>query len=230
MNIQGLQKLTLLDYPGKTACTIFTGGCNLRCPFCHNAVLVLCPNAEEGHSEEEIIELLRKRRGILDGIAITGGEPLLQKDILSFMKRLKDEGVSVKLDTNGAYPEKLREAIDKGLVDFVAMDIKNSKEKYALTTGIQNIDIAPFEESVKILLDGRVDYEFRTTVVNGFHTTQDIESIAKWIKGAKAYHLQAFKDNFLLGDIHNGEVSESDMNKMAEIARQYLSNVTIRGI
>ncbi len=230
MNIQGLQKLTLLDYPGKTACTIFTGGCNLRCPFCHNAVLVLCPNAEEGHSEEEIIELLRKRRGILDGIAITGGEPLLQKDILSFMKRLKDEGVSVKLDTNGAYPEKLREAIDKGLVDYVAMDIKNSKEKYALTTGIQNIDIAPFEESVKILLENKVDYEFRTTVVNGFHETQDIEKIAQWIHGAKAYHLQAFKDNFLLGDVSDGEVSESDMNKMAEIARKYLSNVTIRGI
>ena len=230
MNIQGLQKLTLLDYPGKTACTIFTGGCNLRCPFCHNAVLVLCPDAEEGYSEEEIIELLRKRKGILDGIAITGGEPLLQKDLLSFMKKVKDEGVSIKLDTNGAYPEKLREAISSGLVDFVAMDIKNSKEKYALTTGIQNIDITPFEESVKILLEGKTDYEFRTTVVNGFHTPQDIEDIAKWIKGAKAYHLQAFRDNFLLGDITDGEVSESDMNKMAEIARKYLSNVTIRGI
>lgn len=230
MNIQGLQKLTLLDYPGKTACTIFTGGCNLRCPFCHNAVLVLCPDAEESYREEEILDLLRKRKGILDGIAITGGEPLLQKDILSFMKKLKDEGVLVKLDTNGAYPEKLREAIDTGLVDFVAMDIKNSKEKYALTTGIQNIDITPFEESVKLLLENRVDYEFRTTVVNGFHTAQDIEAIAKWITGAKAYHLQAFKDNFLLGDITDGEVSESDMNKMAEIAREYLSNVTIRGI
>lgn len=230
MNIQGLQKLTLLDYPGKTACTIFTGGCNLRCPFCHNAVLVLCPDAEEGYKEEEIIDLLRKRKGILDGIAITGGEPLLQKDILSFMQKLKDEGVLVKLDTNGAYPEKLREAIDKKLVDFVAMDIKNSKEKYALTTGIQNINITPFEESVKILLENRVDYEFRTTVVNGFHTPQDIEKIAQWIHGAKSYHLQAFKDNFLLGEITDGEVSESDMNKMAEVARKYLSNVTIRGI
>lgn len=230
MNIQGLQKLTLLDYPGHTACTIFTGGCNLRCPFCHNALLVLEPNAEKGYSEEEIIDFLRKRKGILDGIAITGGEPLIQKDILTFLEKLKNEGVMIKLDTNGAYPEKLREAIDNSLVDFVAMDIKNSPDKYALTTGIDNIDTAPFEKSIDLLLENKVDYEFRTTVVNGFHTPQDIEKIAVRIKGAKQYFLQAFQDNFLLGDVKNGEIPKIVLEEMLQIAKKYLSTVNIRGI
>ena len=230
MNIQGLQKLTLLDYPGKTACTIFTGGCNLRCPFCHNAVLVLCPNAEEGHSEEEIIELLRKRRGILDGIAITGGEPLLQKDILSFMKRLKDEGVSVKLDTNGAYPDKLREAIDKGLVDYVAMDIKNSKEKYALTTGIQNIDIAPFEESVKILLENKVDYEFRTTVVRELHAAEDFSRIGEWLSGCSRYYLQSYVDSEQVLVSGFSAYSREELLSFLEIVRPHVAHVELRGV
>lgn len=230
MNIQGLQKLTLLDFPGHTACTVFTGGCNLRCPFCHNVPLVLDPDGETPFADEEIFSLLEKRRGVLDGVAITGGEPLLQKDIAGFCAKIKEMGFSVKLDSNGAFPEKLRGLIENGLVDYVAMDIKNCREKYAVTCGRESLDIAPFEKSVSLLLEGGVDFEFRTTVVAEYHTLEDIEKIGEWIKGAPKYYLQAFKDSGILSEDSSHAVPEEEMVKMKETAAKYVKFVDLRGI
>lgn len=230
MNIQGLQKLTMLDFPGHTACTVFTGGCNLRCPFCHNVPLVLDPEGEVPFSDAEIFSLLEKRRGTLDGVAITGGEPLLQRDIADFCAKIKEMGFLVKLDSNGAFPGKLRELIGSGLIDYVAMDIKNCKEKYPVTCGREKLDIAPFEESVSLLLEGRVDFEFRTTVIREFHTEEDIERIGQWIEGAPRYYLQAFKDSGILSEDSSHAVPEEDMCKMRNIAAKYVKLVDLRGI
>lgn len=229
MNIQGFQKLTMLDFPGHTACTVFTGGCNLRCPFCHNVPLVLDPDGEAPFSEEEIFSLLQKRRGVLDGVAITGGEPLLQKDIARFCEKVKSMGFRVKLDTNGAFPSKLRSMIDNGLVDYVAMDIKNSPEKYSVTCGKETLDFAPFGESISILLENKVDYEFRTTVVREFHTKGDIVKIAEMIQGAGKYYLQAFKDSGILSEDSSTGVPEEEMKEMRELARKFIPIVEIRG-
>ncbi|MDD4688846.1 MAG: anaerobic ribonucleoside-triphosphate reductase activating protein [Eubacteriales bacterium] len=199
MIINGLQKLTLLDYPGKTACTIFTSGCNFRCPYCHNAPLVLTPGENEIIPEEEIFSYLIKRQGILDGVCITGGEPLLQKDIEEFIRKIKELGYSVKLDTNGSFPDKLADLIDKSLVDYVAMDIKNCKEKYASTIDVSNFDISLIEKSVEVLKQGKIPYEFRTTVAKEMHTKYDIIKIGEWLKGDSKYFLQQYKisDNLI---------------------------------
>ncbi len=229
MEIHGLQKLTLLDFPGKTACTIFTGGCNFRCPFCHNALLVTDINNAETIDENEILRFLSGRKGLLDGVCITGGEPLLQKDIGEFIKKIKDMGFSVKVDTNGTFPEKLEELIEKGLVDYVAMDIKNSKEKYAETAGISNLDLSKIEKSVELLKQNKILYEFRTTVVEEYHTLSDIEKIAKWI-GHSDYYIQHFVDsgNTICSDLH--AVSDDIMHKMRDVAKPLVKNVQTRGI
>lgn len=193
MILKGLQKTTLLDFPEKLACTVFTGGCNMRCPFCHNASLVVSPNENSDISEKEFFDFLAKRKNILDGVCITGGEPLLQKDIEAFMKKIKDMGFALKLDTNGAFPDRLKSLIDKGLVDYVAMDIKNSKEKYSMTAGI-DIDISKISESISLLLECNIPFEFRTTVVKELHSHDDLVAISEWISGAKAYFLQSFTD------------------------------------
>ena len=175
MKISGFQKTTLLDYPGKVACTVFLNGCNFRCPFCHNADLVI-PESETGiFTENEIFEYLKKRKGILDGVCITGGEPLLNKEISEFMKRIKEMGLLVKLDTNGSFPERLEEIIRAGVVDYVAMDIKNSFEKYSETSGLSNKDLTNIKRSIDLIMEGKTDYEFRTTVVREFHTVEDIK-------------------------------------------------------
>ena len=229
MLIKGFQKLTLLDFPGRTACTVFTGGCNYRCPFCHNAVLVT-GNEGEYYTEEEIFEHLEKRRGIIDGVAVTGGEPLLQKDIESFLYEIKDRGFAVKLDTNGSFPERLKLLVNEKLVDYVAMDIKNSKELYAETAGLPKLDISKIEESVSFLLEGNVDYEFRTTVVRQFHTVESIASAAEWISGAKRYFLQSFTDSGnLIGEGMSG-VPKEEMEKMREAASQFIPDTSLRGI
>jgi pyruvate formate lyase activating enzyme len=173
MNFSGFQKLTLLDYPGKVACTLFTSGCNLRCPFCHNASLVTHIDNSNIYKKEEILAYLKKRQGILDGVCISGGEPLLHAEIEGFISEVKSLGYSVKLDTNGFFPEKLISLVNKGLVDYVAVDFKSTYEKYSLATGIESLDITPFKKTVEFLLSGAVDYEFRTTVVKGIHETQD---------------------------------------------------------
>jgi pyruvate formate lyase activating enzyme len=229
MNIQGFNKLTLLDYPGLTACTVFTGGCDLRCPFCHNASLVNI-NDDTTVSEEEFFSFLKKRVNILDGVCITGGEPLLQKDIYSFISNIKALGFAVKLDTNGAYPEKLSELINAGIIDYVAMDIKNSKEKYAQTVGVSNLDITPYEKSVEILKNSGIDYEFRTTIVKELHDLSDIQKIGEWIKGAKKYFLQSFVDS---GNTIKTGYSAHDKNTLEAFKQavlEHISRVEIRGI
>ncbi|MBR3767807.1 MAG: anaerobic ribonucleoside-triphosphate reductase activating protein [Clostridia bacterium] len=228
MNISGFQKLTLLDFPGHTACTLFTLGCNMRCPFCHNTPLVT-GTAQESYSEEEIFSFLKKRQGLLDGVAITGGEPLLQKDIAQFLRKIKDLGYSVKLDTNGSFPDKLSLLLEEGLVDFVAMDIKNTKEKYSLTSGVE-IDFSLIEKSVDIIKNSGIDREFRTTVVKEYHTEEDIISIAKFLGKTEKYYLQCFKDS---GDILSEGCSAPDsemLKSAAEKAKEYVLLCETRGI
>lgn len=230
MKINGFQKMTVLDFPTKVACTIFTAGCNLRCPFCHNASLVTHIDNSVSFDENEILAYLKKRTGILDGVCITGGEPLLQPDIENFIAKIKELGYLVKLDTNGCYPDALKNLLDKKLVDYVAMDIKNSKDKYALTVGIDNFDISPIEKSIDILLNCDIDYEFRTTIVKQFHTADDIQDIGVWIKGAKNYFLQNFVDS---GDLICGDLSaveKAELYNMQQKLNGCVQNCEIRGI
>lgn len=229
MLIKGLQKLTLLDYPGRTACTIFTGGCNFRCPFCHNASLVVDVNEGEKYEADEVLSFLKKRIGLLDGVCVTGGEPLLQKDIKEFLSEIKNMGYSIKLDTNGYSPEKLCEVLEENLVDFVAMDIKNSKEKYSQTAGI-DVDILKIQKSVELIMQKAKQYEFRTTVVKELHNVNDIKDIAEWIKGASAYYLQSFVDS---GDLICQGYSAHDkttLEKMKQAAEWFVPNTQIRGV
>ena len=196
MNIQGFQRLTLLDYPGKVACTVFTGGCILRCPFCHNAPLVLSPAAQRS-MEGEVLSYLQKRRGLLDGVCVTGGEPLLQPELPRFLSAVRAMGYLVKLDTNGTLPAPLKALLVAGLVDYVAMDIKAAPEHYALAAGT-DVDLARVRESVDLIRSSGVEHEFRTTVVRGIHTQADFEAIGQWLEGAERYFLQPFRDS---GDI-----------------------------
>jgi pyruvate formate lyase activating enzyme len=230
MNFSGFQKLTLLDFPGHVACTLFSKGCNFRCPFCHNAALVTEEGNDVQFTEEEILGYLKKRKGVLDGVCFTGGEPLIQNQIADFMRKVKELGFLIKLDTNGSYPEKLKSLVEEGLVDYVAMDIKNSTERYGETVDICNYDTAKVEESIDFLLQNKVDFEFRTTIVAEYHTIQDIESIAKRIKGAPRYFLQNFVDsgNLIGENLH--AVSKENLEKMRETALKHLEKVEIRGI
>lgn len=229
MLIKGLQKLTLLDYPGKMACTVFTAGCNFRCPFCHNASLVTNID-DERISEEEFFSFLEKRQGIIDGVCVTGGEPTLQPDLKDFLKKIKDLGYSVKLDTNGYRPEVLKDVVNSGLIDYVAMDIKNSQSKYALTTGIENLDISKINESVEFLMSGVVDYEFRTTIVKELHTEEDIQDIVSWISGAKKYYLQGFIDSGDLICTGYSGYDKTGLEKLLNIAKNHFGTVELRGI
>lgn len=230
MRIDGLQKMTLLDFPGKVACTVFTGGCNFRCPFCHNALLVTKLPEKPDYTEDEILSFLEKRVGLIDGVAITGGEPLLNPDIGDFIRKIRDMGYAVKLDTNGSFPERLKAIVSEGLVDYVAMDIKNRREKYAETIGLKNLDLSKIEESIEFLKSGAVDYEFRTTVVKQFHTVEDIRAAAEWIGGARRYFLQNFVDS---GELICEEVCGVDketMLKMKSAAADFVPQTEIRGI
>lgn len=232
MKISGIQKLTLLDYPGKVACTLFTSGCNFRCPFCHNAGLVLPDKLEEASiSEDEVMSFLKKRAGMLDGVAITGGEPLLHTDMPEFLEKIKNLGYKIKLDTNGSNPELLSEIVKNKLVDRVAMDIKNAPEEYAQTIGLKSFDFAPVERSKEMLLRGDIDYEFRTTVVKGIHTKESLIGAAKWIEGAKEYYLQQFKDsgNLILPD-GLAAYDEKQMHALADAVRDYVPTVEVRGV
>lgn len=230
MKIYGLQKMTLLDFPGKVACTLFTGGCNFRCPFCHNARLVTELDKDEVYSEEEIFEYLRKRVGILDGVCITGGEPLMNADIADFIAKVRELGYAVKLDTNGSYPETLKDIIDRGLVDYIAMDIKNTPEKYAQTIGVKKFDFTPIKKSIEIIMHSGVPYEFRTTVVKEFHSVSDIEEIAKMIEGAQGYYLQNFVDSGNLIGSELSSVSKTELEKMHEKVTQYVVSSQLRGV
>ena len=230
MRFYGLQKMTLLDYPGKVACTIFTGGCNFRCPFCHNALLVTDIDRSSYYDEREVLDFLESRRGVLDGVCLTGGEPLIWNQTADFLARVKEKGFAVKLDTNGSFPDKLREAVSRGVVDYVAMDVKNSREKYAVTVGVKEFDIRPVEESVEFLKGGAVDYEFRTTVVRELHTVREILEIGQWLQGARRYVLQHFVDSggLIAQGLHGLESPE--MEALAQTAQPFFSQVSIRGL
>lgn len=229
MLILGLQKLTLLDYPGRTACTVFMGGCNFRCPFCHNAPLVIPGREQEPYTEEEVLSYLKKRAGLLDGVCVSGGEPTLQEGLDAFLRQVKALDYQVKLDTNGSRPEALRALLRQGLADYVAMDVKSSPEEYARACGVP-VDLEKVNESIDLLLSGCVDYEFRTTVVAGLHTPQIIEQTARRIAGAKRYFLQAFVDS---GDLITPgwhALSREEMERCAQVARKYVPTVGLRGV
>ncbi len=233
MLVAGLQKLTLLDYPGQVACTVFTGGCNFRCPYCHNASLVLPERIEEEDGgAAAVLEFLERRRGILDGVAVSGGEPLLQSDIAEFLRAVRAMGYKIKLDTNGSFPDRLRAIVEEGLVDRVAMDVKNAPELYAKTVGAPLLDIAAIERSKEFLLrGGAVDYEFRTTLVRGLHTSESVRAAAEWIAGAKEWYLQQYRDS---GDLIAADgleaFSDDEMRAMADLARPYVPSVLLRGV
>ena len=230
MNIKGIQKLTLLDYPGRVACTLFTGGCNFRCPFCHNSMLVIDPEQNLSHDINDILAYLERRRGVLDGVAITGGEPLLQPDIADFIKRIRALDYPIKLDTNGSRPKVLRQLIDEGLVDYVAMDIKNSREKYGVTIGVPNFDTASVDESAALLMEGRVDFEFRTTVVRGLHEADDFHKIGEWLRGDEKFFLQQFKDSGSLIDPTLSGFEDAKLTEFAKTLQLYIPHTLVRGI
>ena len=232
MIIHGFQKMTLLDYPGRVACTIFTAACNLRCPFCHNAGLVTKIENTQRIDESEVLAYLQKRKGILDGVCITGGEPTLQKDLADFIRKIRALGYAVKLDTNGTNPAVLQSLLDEGLLDYVAMDIKNTLEKYAATVGVASFDVTPIQQSIDLLRAGRVDYEFRTTVVAEYHTPGDIGQIAALIAGAPRYFLQPFVDSGNLIGSPDGQLHAPDdatMDEMLSCARVTISTTARRG-
>ena len=233
MLIKGLQKLTLLDFPEKMACTVFTFGCNLRCPFCHNASLVLSERADDTLiPEEEFFSFLKKRRGILEGVCITGGEPTLQPDLPAFIRKIRDMGFAVKLDTNGARPAVLKALVAEGLLDYVAMDVKNSLSAYPETVGLTAFDVAPVEESMDFLMAGHIPFEFRTTLVKGLHTPEGVAEMGRRLAGEERFFLQTFEDS---GDLIAGEgdalssFTPAETQELLCILRQYVPNAQIRG-
>lgn len=230
MRICGLQKLAMVDYPGKLAATVFTGGCNLRCPFCHNALLVTRLEESPALSQEEILAFLTSRSKLLDGMVLSGGEPLMQPGAADFLRQVRQLGLSIKVDTNGCYPYVLEELLSQGLVDYVAMDIKNSPEKYPLTVGIPNFDLTPVRRSIDLLRGCGIDYEFRTTVVRELHTAQDILSICQWVEGAPTYALQNFVDsgNLISTGLHSPEPVA--LEEFARLAQPFFNQVLVRGV
>lgn len=235
MYLCGLQKLAMVDYPGKLAATVFTGGCNLRCPFCHNAPLVTRLDETPELPEREVLAFLASRKGLLDGVVLSGGEPLMQPAAAGFLQAVREMGFAVKLDTNGCYPDALASILEQGLADYVAMDVKNSREKYGETVGIPGFDTAPMEESIRLLKSNGVAHEFRTTAVREFHTPEDIRAIGRWVGGSPAggnsrYFLQCFVDSGnLVGRGCHG-LSPAEMQALAEAARPFFGLVGLRGV
>lgn len=231
MQIAGLQRLTLLDYPGKVAATIFLATCNFRCPFCHNARLVQNPGEEEKLSAEEILGFLKKRRGVLEGVAVTGGEPLIWPETAELLREIKALGFKVKLDTNGSFPERLKGILDEGLADRIAMDIKASPENYPRATGLKSFDLAPIIKSIELIKNSGIEYEFRTTLVKGIHEPEEMHEIGRLIEGAEEYYLQAFKNS---GELINAEglegFEEAVMREFLDIAQKYVRSVSLRGM
>ena len=229
MNIHGLQKMTLLDFPGAVACTVFLGGCDFRCPYCHNAEL-LDGSFPPLMDDAELLAFLRKRRGLLDGVAVTGGEPLLQPELPALLRAIRALGYKIKLDTNGSHPERLQAVLDEGLADYVAMDVKNSPERYGLTIGREDFDVTPIRESVRMLMAGGTDYEFRTTVVAELHDEASFRAIGEWIAGAKRYFLQPFTDR---ETVPVGGLSAPDresLERYAAIVRSTVPETHLRGV
>ena len=229
LKIYGLQKMTLLDYPEHVACTVFLNACNFRCPYCHNFELVT-GDAPPVMETEELFSFLGKRRGLLDGVAITGGEPCLHPELPELIRRIRSLGFKVKLDTNGCYPDMLHRLLEEGLVDYAAMDIKNSPARYAETVGLKQVDLSPVRESVSLLMGSGIDYEFRTTVVDELHDEADFAEIGQWIRGAKRYYLQAFtdRDTVPFGGLH-APGAEKMKNCLARV-RPFVETAELRGM
>ena len=229
MNIAGLQKMTLLDFPGRIACTVFLPGCNLRCPFCHNASLVLPEREKEIITQEELLDFLFSRTKKLDGVCVTGGEPTLYIDLPDLLNDIKNLGFQVKLDTNGTNPKILESVLRDGLCDYVAMDIKNSPTKYALTCG--GVDVLDtVRKSASVLMEGSVEYEFRTTVMHPYHEVSDFIEIGKWLQGAKKYFIQGFVDS---GDLLSQEctaLTETEVKALLSAVQEYIPNTQLRGM
>lgn len=224
----GIEKLSLVDYEGKLACTLFTNGCNFKCPFCHNSSLVIKDNYSY-IEDEEIIAYLQKRTKQLDAVVITGGEPTLMPNLVDKIKEIKELGYLVKLDTNGSNPEIIKNLVEQKLIDYVAMDIKNSLSKYGITTGTENININKIKESINYIMNCNIDYEFRTTLVNEFHNEEDIKEIATLIKGAKKYFLQCFVDRgeCIKENLHKVEKEQAKQFKL--ILESTIDSVKLRG-
>lgn len=230
MKIHGFQSLTLLDYPGKVACTVFLGGCNFRCPFCQNTGLVLAPEREAVVPMEEVMGVLRKRRGMLDGVCITGGEPTLTSDLREFILRVRELGYLVKLDTNGYRPEVLENLLAEGLLNYVAMDIKSSPENYARVAGLPGLDLQRIRHSVELLMEAGVDYEFRTTVAQGLHTREDIEAIGRWLQGCRRYFLQNYRESEQVMMPVFAGFSREQLENFRRLLLEYIPQVGIRGV
>lgn len=229
MNIYGLEKLSLVDYDGFIAATVFTGSCNFKCGFCHNSALVLDYKSLPPIPENDILAYLKKRKGILEGLCITGGEPTLNPDLPEFIKKVKDVGYSVKVDTNGTNPEMVKLLATEGLADYFAIDIKNDRENYAEIIGFKTFDTSKIEKTVEFLLSGKIGYEFRTTLIAEYHKAENIRRIGEWIKGADKYFMQKFKsgDNCIAQNL--SPVPEKEANDFAEIVRPFVKSVNLRG-
>lgn len=230
MQIHGLNKTTLLDYPGHVAATVFLGRCNFRCPFCHNGDLVLVPDSQPTLSEAEVLAFLNKRKGILTGVCISGGEPTLEPELPAFIRKIKELGYLVKLDTNGYHPEITQKLLDAQLLDYIAMDIKNSFSRYAQTAGVTQLDLHKIKTSIHQIMNADIAYEFRTTVVRELHTKEDILSIAKEIAGAEAYFLQSYKETEQVIQKGFHSYSREELTEMSELASAYVPAVLLRGI
>lgn len=230
MQIFGFNKTTLLDFPEHVACTVFTGGCNFRCPFCQNGDLVLHGGSLPVLDEEEVFGVLRKRKGILTGVCVTGGEPTLQRDLDVFLSRVKELGYLVKLDSNGYRPEVLQSLCERGLVDYFAMDIKSSPENYARTAGVKELDMGLIRESVDFIRSCGLDYEFRTTVVRELHSPGDFLSIGEWLKGCKAYFLQSYVESEGVICKEFSSYSKEELEEFVMLLKPYIDNVSLRGV
>ncbi|MBQ6660377.1 MAG: anaerobic ribonucleoside-triphosphate reductase activating protein [Lachnospiraceae bacterium] len=231
MQIHGLQKLTLLDFPGHMSATVFTGGCNFRCPYCHNSELVLNPESVPRIPEAEVLEFLKSRRKMLEGVCFTGGEATLQKDLPEFMAKVRELGYKIKLDTNGQSPAVLDRLMKAGLLDYVAMDIKNCKERYGETIGIPDFRTDAIETSIALLMNGNIPYEFRTTVMREFHDTEALTRIGEWIAGARRYYLQPFRESDQVmkkGVFHAPDRDE--IIRWKELLAKTIPSVDIRGM
>ena len=229
MKIHGLQKLTLLDFPEVVACTVFLGGCDFRCPFCHNAEL-LDGSAPAMCEDSDLLDFLWKKKGLLDGVCITGGEPTLRPDLGDLIQHIKEIGYKVKLDTAGYHPEELEELLSKGNIDYVAMDIKNSRARYAETVGLDEIDFSRIEKSISLLKSGSTEYEFRTTVLRQFHDEESFKGIAELVDGADKYFIQSFIDRETVPFAGLEAYSKEELESFAEIVRPHVKEISIRGV
>ncbi len=241
--IQGLEKMSLVDWPGKIVAVAFLGGCDFRCPFCHNSSLIPIPRSSSCDEDpalsspwpdgsmavKDFMDFLQRRKGLLDGVCISGGEPLLRTDIEDLLDDIHAVGLPVKIDTNGNHPEVLRSVIENRLADHVAMDVKNSREKYSSTAGVP-VDLSRIDQSISLLMEGSIPYEFRTTVVEQFHEPEDIENVCRWIEGAENYYIQSFvpKESVLCPSLT--PPSEDMLGHFLAMARVYVKNAALRGI